>query len=100
MLLRSNTITSPSRCGWSGDRGGYSLKFLGAVLAVAGQQTHLTLLLIGDDPVAVIFFLIAPARPVKWLTAGMTLVDTADSILMLGAYGWALRDPARKLRYN
>ena len=33
-------------------------------------------------------------------TVGMTLVDTADSILMLGAYGWALRDPARKLHYN
>ena len=33
-------------------------------------------------------------------TAGMTLVDTADSILMLGAYGWALREPARKLHYN
>lgn len=33
-------------------------------------------------------------------TAGMTLVDTADSALMLGAYGWALREPVRKLRYN
>lgn len=32
--------------------------------------------------------------------AGMMLVDTADSILMVGAYGWALRDPLRKLRYN
>ncbi len=33
-------------------------------------------------------------------TAGMALVDTTDSILMVGAYGWALVDPARKLRYN
>jgi len=33
-------------------------------------------------------------------TAGMTLVDTADSILMLGAYGWAFAKPIRKLYYN
>ena len=33
-------------------------------------------------------------------TAGMSLVDTADSILMLGAYGWAFAKPLRKLYYN
>jgi nickel/cobalt transporter (NiCoT) family protein len=33
-------------------------------------------------------------------TAGMTLVDTADGILMVGAYGWALVKPIRKLYYN
>ncbi len=32
--------------------------------------------------------------------AGMSLVDTLDSTLMLGVYGWALIDPVRKLRYN
>jgi nickel/cobalt transporter (NiCoT) family protein len=32
--------------------------------------------------------------------AGMTLVDTSDGILMLGAYGWAYRNPMRKLFYN
>jgi nickel/cobalt transporter (NiCoT) family protein len=32
--------------------------------------------------------------------AGMVLIDTADSALMTGAYGWALREPARKLGYN
>jgi len=32
--------------------------------------------------------------------AGMTLIDTADGILMLGAYGWAFVNPARKLFYN
>ena len=32
--------------------------------------------------------------------AGMTLVDTSDGILMLGAYGWAYRNPLRKLFYN
>jgi len=33
-------------------------------------------------------------------TAGMSLVDTTDGILMLRAYGWAFLEPARKLRYN
>jgi high-affinity nickel-transport protein len=32
--------------------------------------------------------------------AGMTLIDTTDSILMLGAYGWAFIKPIRKLYYN
>ena len=33
-------------------------------------------------------------------TAGMSLVDTADGVLMLGAYGWAVRTPFRTLYYN
>jgi high-affinity nickel-transport protein len=33
-------------------------------------------------------------------TAGMTLVDTLDSALMVGAYGWASVRPMRKLWYN
>jgi high-affinity nickel-transport protein len=33
-------------------------------------------------------------------TAGMSLVDTTDGILMLGAYGWAFVNPIRKLYYN
>jgi high-affinity nickel-transport protein len=32
--------------------------------------------------------------------AGMTLVDTTDGALMLGAYGWAFMKPLRKLYYN
>jgi high-affinity nickel-transport protein len=30
----------------------------------------------------------------------MALVDTIDSILMTGAYGWAFAHPIRKLWYN
>ena len=30
----------------------------------------------------------------------MTLVDTTDGILMVGAYGWAFMKPIRKLYYN
>ena len=33
-------------------------------------------------------------------TAGMTLVDTLDSVLMTGTYGWAFVHPERKLWYN
>lgn len=33
-------------------------------------------------------------------TAGMSLVDTTDGVLMLGAYGWAFVHPVRKLFYN
>ena len=33
-------------------------------------------------------------------TVGMALIDTTDSILMLGAYRWAFVNPIRKLFYN
>ncbi|SDI95923.1 HoxN/HupN/NixA family nickel/cobalt transporter [Pseudomonas abietaniphila] len=33
-------------------------------------------------------------------SAGMSLVDTLDGHLMLGAYGWAYMKPARKIYYN
>jgi nickel/cobalt transporter (NiCoT) family protein len=33
-------------------------------------------------------------------TAGMSLVDSSDGVLMVGAYGWAFMNPVRKLRYN
>jgi nickel/cobalt transporter (NiCoT) family protein len=32
--------------------------------------------------------------------AGMSLIDTTDGIMMLGAYGWAFVKPIRKLYYN
>lgn len=33
-------------------------------------------------------------------TAGMSLIDTTDGVLMLAAYGWAYVKPLRKLYYN
>jgi high-affinity nickel-transport protein len=33
-------------------------------------------------------------------TAGMALIDSTDSILMLATYGWAFVKPIRKLYYN
>jgi len=32
--------------------------------------------------------------------AGMTIIDTTDSVLMVGAYGWAFLNPMRKIWYN
>ncbi|MGH7108302.1 MAG: HoxN/HupN/NixA family nickel/cobalt transporter, partial [Acetobacteraceae bacterium] len=32
--------------------------------------------------------------------AGMSLIDTSDGVLMLGAYNWAFINPMRKLYYN
>jgi len=33
-------------------------------------------------------------------TAGMSLIDAGNGLLMVGAYGWAFADPVRKLTYN
>ncbi|WP_316196508.1 MULTISPECIES: HoxN/HupN/NixA family nickel/cobalt transporter [unclassified Bradyrhizobium] len=33
-------------------------------------------------------------------TAGMSLVDTTDGVVMVQAYGWAFTNPIRKLYYN
>jgi high-affinity nickel-transport protein len=33
-------------------------------------------------------------------TAGMALMDTTDSVAMVGAYGWAFINPIRKIWYN
>jgi high-affinity nickel-transport protein len=33
-------------------------------------------------------------------TVGMSLLDTTDGVLMLGAYGWAYVKPIRKMYYN
>jgi high-affinity nickel-transport protein len=33
-------------------------------------------------------------------TSGMVLIDSIDSVLMVGAYGWAFVKPIRKLYYN
>lgn len=59
-----------------------------ALLALTSQQT-----VVGVPPGAIMLF------PVLF-AAGMALIDTADSAVMTGAYGWALRDPGRKLAYN
>ena len=50
----------------------------------------------GAGHVPVVLILILPAL----FAAGMSLVDTTDGILMLGAYGWAYVKPIRKLYYN
>lgn len=48
------------------------------------------------DGVSAATILVFPAL----FAAGMSLVDTTDGVLMLGAYGWAFMKPIRKLYYN
>jgi high-affinity nickel-transport protein len=50
----------------------------------------------GANHVPIYFILILPAL----FAAGMSLVDSTDGIMMLGAYGWAYVKPIRKLYYN
>ncbi|MGZ6260368.1 MAG: HoxN/HupN/NixA family nickel/cobalt transporter [Candidatus Limnocylindrales bacterium] len=50
----------------------------------------------GASGLPVPYMLLLPAL----FAAGMSLVDTTDGVLMLGAYGWAYVKPIRKLYYN
>jgi high-affinity nickel-transport protein len=49
-----------------------------------------------SDGLSIWSILVFPAL----FTAGMSLVDTTDGVLMVGAYGWAFVKPIRKLYYN
>src|SRR5207247_5320481 len=51
---------------------------------------------VGGTGMPIVFVLLFPLL----FAAGMSLVDTTDSIMMLGAYGWAFVKPVRKLYYN
>jgi high-affinity nickel-transport protein len=50
----------------------------------------------GADGMSMWSILVFPAL----FTAGMSLVDTTDAVLMVRAYGWAFIKPIRKLYYN
>jgi len=65
-----------------------------------GTATEVTLLGISATEVAnglsVWSIMVFPAL----FAAGMSLIDTTDGVLMLGAYNWAFLKPMRKLYYN
>lgn len=46
--------------------------------------------------IPLLYVLILPVM----FAAGMTIVDSTDSVLMVHAYGWTLNDQKRRLRYN
>jgi high-affinity nickel-transport protein len=50
----------------------------------------------GADGMSMWSILVFPAL----FTAGMSLIDTTDAVLMVRAYGWAFVKPIRKLYYN
>ena len=60
---------------------------IGLLGIAASQATH------GLSPWAIMVF------PMLF-SAGMSLVDTIDGHMMLGAYGWAYLKPIRKIYYN
>ena len=62
--------------------------------------TEVALLGISASAAAKGIFLQAVMALPALFTAGMTLVDTTDAVLMIGAYGWAFVKPIRKLYYN
>lgn len=97
--------------------GGAATRFLGGLFRLIGRSWHMYPLgilfglgfetasevgLIGVSAVAaakglaVWNILVFPAL----FAAGMSLIDTTDGALMLGAYGWAFVKPVRKLYYN
>jgi nickel/cobalt transporter (NiCoT) family protein len=59
-----------------------------AILAIAGT--------LGGQGVPFLAIMLLPLL----FTAGMSLADTTDGVMMLGAYGWAFVKPIRKLYYN
>lgn len=65
-----------------------------------GTATEVTLLGMSATQVAegmsVWSIMVFPAL----FAAGMSLIDTSDGVLMLGAYNWAFIKPMRKLYYN
>src|SRR6202030_2982371 len=72
------------------------------VLFGLGFDTATEVALLGISAAAAVKGLSVSAMAVFPLlfTAGMTLVDTTDGLLMVGAYGWAFIKPIRKLYYN
>ena len=90
---------------------------LGRVLRLVSRSWHMfplgMLFALGFDTASEIGVLgISAAEAVKGMpiwsipvfpalfAAGMTLIDTTDGVLMLGAYGWAFADHRRTLVYN
>lgn len=57
------------------------------------------LVLAGGAAASALPFTAVMVLPVLF-AAGMCLLDTADGVLMNGAYGWALARPVRKVYYN
>lgn len=99
------------------DKRGFAARLLGPLLRVVSRSWHLYpigfLFGLGFDTATEIGLLgISAAQACQTLsvwqimmfpvlfTAGMTLMDTLDSVLMTGTYGFAFVHPERKLWYN
>jgi nickel/cobalt transporter (NiCoT) family protein len=97
--------------------GGVMSRILGPVQRLVGRTWHMLpvgfLFGLGFDTASEVALLALTAQQAAaglsaadllifpaMFAAGMVLIDTADSAVMTRAYGWALREPGRKLTYN
>jgi len=99
------------------DRRGFMNRFLGGLTRAVRRPWHIypvgvlfglgfdtatevgLLVLAGGAAAFELPFYAVLVLPVLF-AAGMCLMDTADGVLMTGAYGWAFRKPVRKVYYN
>lgn len=115
-VRRGGTI-SPERAELPGAAGGVLARALRALFRLIGRSWHMfglgVLFGLGFDTASEIALLgLSAAQAAQGMSiptmlvfpalfaAGMVLVDTADGVLMVRAYGWAFADPVRKLWYN
>lgn len=61
--------------------------------------SQISLLALSAGSAATLSWTVVLALPLLF-AAGMSLMDTADGVFMVRAYGWALSTPLRKLYYN
>ncbi len=75
----------------------YPIGFLfGLGFDTASEVALLAITAIAASSMPIIYVMVLPIM----FTAGMTLLDTADSLLMLHAYNWAFKNLLSKIYYN
>ncbi len=99
------------------DRRGFMNRFLGGLTRAVRRPWHIypvgVLFGLGFDTATEVGLLVLAGGAAAFelpfyailvlpvlFAAGMCLMDTADGVLMNGAYGWAFRHPVRKVYYN
>jgi len=97
--------------------GGLASRWFGGVFRIVTRPRHMYLVGLlfglGFDTASEVALLttagVAAAQALPWaavlslpivFAAGMSLVDSADGVMMCGAYGWAVDRPLRKVFYN
>ena len=102
---------------WHLERRGFMNRFLGRLTRAVTRPWHIypigVLFGLGFDTATEVGLLVLAGGAAAFslpfyailvlpvlFAAGMALADTIDGVLMTGAYGWAFRQPVRKVFYN